>query len=198
MMQLKRFAHQPILLAIFALGLGSACTEEPGEEFEDIEDPVAAAGDESEEPRATCFANCLNSSYVGGACSGTCQAFDQICVGSSSDLGYWTCNGVEKGSCPSANNFCAAPPNAALTYIRQVEGNCAQGPQVGFSAAGSSAGSAPIVQYRWDFDNNGTIDATTQSAWKNYSPIYGDRTACVTVVDASGLTDKACVFVNIC
>ncbi|WP_459193719.1 PKD domain-containing protein [Halosimplex sp. J119] len=68
---------------------------------------------------------------------------------------------------------------------------------VSFDASASSDDRA-VAEYRWDFDGDGTVDRTTDSATATASyDASGEYDATVTVVDEFGNTDTASVAVSV-
>jgi len=64
--------------------------------------------------------------------------------------------------------------------------------------ASGSTGDGDITEYRWDFEGDGTVDATTPTATVTHSyPVAGDYEPTVTVVDASNRTDEATATLSI-
>lgn len=88
---------------------------------------------------------------------------------------------IEKGAPPRITSFSAEPISGAPPL--DVDFTCdAYSPNDG----------GTITEYRWDFDNNGTIDDTTEenTTSHTYSSI-ASWYATVTVVDDAGLTTKS-------
>ncbi|MFQ3293282.1 MAG: PKD repeat protein [Natrialbaceae archaeon] len=81
------------------------------------------------------------------------------------------------------------PPEAALSISPESAG---VGEAVTFDASGSSDPDGDIVEYRWDFDGDGTIDETTTDPTTTRT-FQNEITnvASVTVVDDEGATDTA-------
>ncbi|KAA9107988.1 PQQ-dependent sugar dehydrogenase [Microbacterium rhizomatis] len=105
------------------------------------------------------------------------------------------------------DGFFRANPDAGLYRISYVEGN--KSPQARFTATPQSSSTAPLtvqfdastssdpdgdaITYQWDFDGDGTFDATGVTASNTYTTL-GAYTARLRVTDASGkfsLTSRA-------
>lgn len=67
---------------------------------------------------------------------------------------------------------------------------------VSFDASGSSDPDGTIAQYQWDFDNNGTVDATGATATHTYSAA-GLYAAVLTVTDSTGLKSSFALFITV-
>jgi poly(hydroxyalkanoate) depolymerase family esterase len=67
---------------------------------------------------------------------------------------------------------------------------------VDFDAGGSSDADGSIDSYEWDFQSDGTVDATGETASHTYSST-GTYTATVTVTDDDGATDSASVEITV-
>jgi hypothetical protein len=67
---------------------------------------------------------------------------------------------------------------------------------VSFDASRSFDSDGTIAAYQWDFDSNGTIDATGQSVSHTYSQVR-DYTASLTVVDNDAFSESATVRITI-
>ena len=67
---------------------------------------------------------------------------------------------------------------------------------VSFDASGSSDPDGTIAQYQWDFDNDGTPDATGVKAIHTYTK-PGIYTAVLTVTDSSGLKSSFALFITV-
>jgi Tol biopolymer transport system component len=67
---------------------------------------------------------------------------------------------------------------------------------VSFNASGSSDPDGTISQYEWDFDNNGTVDATGATVTHTYSAA-GLYTAVLTVTDNTGLKSSFALFITV-
>ncbi|NHN49470.1 PKD domain-containing protein [Halostella sp. JP-L12] len=87
-----------------------------------------------------------------------------------------------------------AAPNASLDATPSTANT---GETVTFDASGSSDDDG-IIEYRWDFDGDGKVDRTTESATaeKTYEHA-GEYGATVTVVDTAGQTDTASATVTV-
>jgi Tol biopolymer transport system component len=68
--------------------------------------------------------------------------------------------------------------------------------KVSFNASGSSDPDGTIAQYEWDFDNNGSIDATGVTATHTYSS-PGLYTAVLTVTDNTNLKSKFTLLITV-
>jgi PKD repeat protein len=84
------------------------------------------------------------------------------------------------------------PPTASI----QGPATAAIGEQVTFSAATSTAGSAPISSYIWTFGDGNTAETSESTATTVYAQA-GVYQATVTVVDANGLSDSASTQISI-
>ncbi|MEN3613066.1 PQQ-dependent sugar dehydrogenase [Plantactinospora sp. ZYX-F-223] len=86
------------------------------------------------------------------------------------------------------------PPNAA------AEATPTSGPaplDVSFDAVGSTdPDPGDILEYQWDFTNDGTVDATGLNVTHRY-PSVGTYTARLRVVDFAGLSDTATVQIRV-
>ncbi|WP_415380530.1 VWA domain-containing protein [Halosimplex sp. TS25] len=80
---------------------------------------------------------------------------------------------------------CAPLPDAAFNYTPSSPGS---GEQVSFDGSPSRPNGGAIVEYRWDFDNDGVVDAVGQNATHSYgnSSTYQARLA---VEKGCGATD---------
>jgi len=67
---------------------------------------------------------------------------------------------------------------------------------VNFDGSNSYDGNGPIVSYEWDFDNDGTIDATGVTAGHTYESV-GNYTCKLTVTDDDNLTDSETVEIDV-
>jgi Tol biopolymer transport system component len=67
---------------------------------------------------------------------------------------------------------------------------------VSFDASGSSDPDGTISNYEWDFENDGTVDATGLTATHVY-PIEGIYAAVLTVTDNTGLKSKFTLFITV-
>lgn len=67
---------------------------------------------------------------------------------------------------------------------------------VSFDASGSSDPGGTISQYEWDFENDGTIDATGVTATHTY-PAEGIYVAVLTVTDNTGLKSTFTLFITV-
>ena len=77
------------------------------------------------------------------------------------------------------------PPEAAFSYEPSAPTN---GTVVTFNASGSTDSDGAISSYKWDFDNNGTTDATGEVVTHTYQNT-GDYTVVLAVTDEAGTTD---------
>lgn len=86
-------------------------------------------------------------------------------------------------------------PTADLTHSPS---DPATGETVTFDASGSSDPDGSIVEYRWDFEGDGSVDQTTSDATvdASYSET-GMFDATVTVEDDGGATDQATTTVEV-
>ncbi len=67
---------------------------------------------------------------------------------------------------------------------------------VSFDASGSSDPDGTISQYEWDFDNDGTVDATGATATHAYTN-PGLYAAVLTVTDSTGLKSSFALFITV-
>ncbi len=67
---------------------------------------------------------------------------------------------------------------------------------VSFDASGSSDPDGTITQYQWDFQNDGTIDATGAKVTHTYS-VAGLYAAVLTVTDSTGLKSSFTLFITV-
>lgn len=67
---------------------------------------------------------------------------------------------------------------------------------VSFDASGSSDPDGTISQYEWDFDNDGTVDATGATATHTYTN-PGLYAAVLTVTDSTGLKSSFALFITV-
>ena len=67
---------------------------------------------------------------------------------------------------------------------------------VGFDASGSTVASPPIVSYEWDFDGNGTTDATGVTTVHTFT-IVGTYLVQLTVTDSAVPANKYVAFVTV-
>lgn len=67
---------------------------------------------------------------------------------------------------------------------------------VSFNASGSSDSDGTISQYEWDFNNDGTVDATGVTATHTYSS-PGIYTAVLTITDNTNLKGKFTLFITV-
>lgn len=67
---------------------------------------------------------------------------------------------------------------------------------VSFDASGSSDPDGTIAQYQWDFENDGTVDATGATATHTYSAA-GLYVAVLTVTDNTGLKSSFALFISV-
>ncbi len=88
-----------------------------------------------------------------------------------------------------------AAPSAELTHSPS---NPETNETVTFDASGSADADGSIVEYRWDFESDGTIDEITASATATHAyPFSGDIVVTVTVVDDDGAVGLASTFVSV-
>ena len=85
------------------------------------------------------------------------------------------------------------PPTASFTYSPTSP---APGETITFDASGSSDPDGTIASYEWDFDGDGTTDATGQSVTTTYSTT-GDETVTLTVTDNESATDSTSQTVTV-
>ena len=83
-------------------------------------------------------------------------------------------------------DFIFGPPTASFTFSPV---NPAPGEQVSFDASASRDDDGQIVQYEWDFEDEGTFDATEVTATTTY-PTVGTFTIRLRVTDDDGLTNE--------
>ncbi len=67
---------------------------------------------------------------------------------------------------------------------------------VSFDASGSSDPDGTIAQYQWDFENDGTVDATGVTVTHTY-PTAGIYAAVLTVTDSAGLKSSFALFITV-
>ncbi|MCL6642065.1 MAG: PKD domain-containing protein [Candidatus Bipolaricaulota bacterium] len=67
---------------------------------------------------------------------------------------------------------------------------------VSFDASGSSDPDGTIAQYEWDFDNDGTVDATGATVSHTYTSA-GLYVAVLTVTDSTGLKSSFALFITV-
>ncbi len=67
---------------------------------------------------------------------------------------------------------------------------------VSFDASGSSDPDGTISQYEWDFNNDGTVDATGVTVTHTFSTA-GLYTVVLTVTDSTGLKSSFALFINV-
>jgi PKD repeat protein len=80
-------------------------------------------------------------------------------------------------------------PSAVLDY---APSNPTAGESVSFDASGSTDADGAIATYEWDFDGDGTVDATTADPRVTHAyAATGEYDATVTVSDGAGATDAA-------
>jgi len=77
------------------------------------------------------------------------------------------------------------PPTAAFSYTPDQP---QEGEQVTFDASASSDPNGVVSSYQWDFDGDGTIDATGETATHTYSD-GGQYMATLTVTDDDGVSN---------
>ncbi|WP_340104875.1 PKD domain-containing protein [Rhodohalobacter sp. 8-1] len=78
-------------------------------------------------------------------------------------------------------------PSASFTFDPSTP---TVGETLTFDASGSGDLDGTIVEYRWDFDNNGQTEATGQTTSFSFSKV-GDKLVTLTVVDDDGATGSA-------
>ena len=96
-------------------------------------------------------------------------------------------------ACPPEPNGGLLPPSACFTFTPSS-------PQVGelvsYDAGCSTPGDGPIVQYQWDFNNDGIYDSgLVTTPWWFVAP--GTHTVVLRVTDINGLTDETSQPVNV-
>lgn len=88
-----------------------------------------------------------------------------------------------------------APPNASF---ESTPGSPTAEDPVRFDASSSVDPDGTVETYRWDFDGDGTVDATTEMPTVNHTYATGGRTrASLTVVDGDGLNDTTTTSVRV-
>ncbi|MCS3669261.1 PKD repeat protein [Salinibacter ruber] len=96
------------------------------------------------------------------------------------------------GDGPSGKTFqidVNAPPAASFSFAPSDPN---VGETVTFDASGSEDPDGSVVEYRWDFNNDGQVEETTQSATTTVSfSSAGEKTVGLTVVDDDGATGEA-------
>ena len=99
-----------------------------------------------------------------------------------------------RGSTTLTWGVCLQDPIASFTNTPSTA-NC--GESISFDGSGSSAlGGAAIVSYEWDYENDGTIDATGVTNNYSYSST-GSYTVALTVTDDQGSTNTTTSVVTI-
>jgi len=99
-------------------------------------------------------------------------------------INYWaTDTSVDDGNEQPTASFTSSPDSPGA------------GQQVSFDASGSSDDSS-IVSYEWDFDGNGTIDATGEQVTNTFDTA-GDYDVTLTVTDDDGATDTTTETVTV-
>ncbi|WP_276258680.1 PKD domain-containing protein [Haloglomus litoreum] len=84
---------------------------------------------------------------------------------------------------------CGGSTNGAPTARFDPPANPEVGQTVSFDASASDDSDGSIVEYRWDFDGDGTVESTTTSATASHSyASAGEYDAELTVVDDDGAT----------
>ena len=86
-----------------------------------------------------------------------------------------------------------APPKASFSYTPSQPST---GEQVTFDASNSTDPDGTIVSYEWDFDGDGTVDATGETATHSYDP-SGNYTATLQVTDSDGATNTTSQTVRV-
>ncbi len=90
-------------------------------------------------------------------------------------------------------DFIWGPPTASFDFSPT---NPAPGDQVGFDAGASRDDDGQIVQYEWDFEDDGTFDASGVTATTTY-PTAGIFTARLRVTDNDGLINEITVAIDV-
>jgi len=85
------------------------------------------------------------------------------------------------------------PPTAAFTYTPDQP---QAGEQITFDASASSDPNGVIASYEWDFDGDGTTDATGETVTHTYSD-GGQYTATLTVTDDDSVTNATTVTIDV-
>jgi PKD repeat protein len=87
------------------------------------------------------------------------------------------------------------PPTAEFTFSPTSP---TVGEEVSFDASASTDSDGSIVEYRWDFDGDGSVDATTQSPTTTHTfSTAGDHAVTLTVVDDDGATNSTTQTVSV-
>jgi PKD repeat protein len=95
-----------------------------------------------------------------------------------------------------ANIIVNPPPNQAPISNPGGPYTGAEGSAISFNGTGSSDPDGDALTYKWDFDNDGIVDATTATASHTY-PDNGSYTARLTVDDGKGGSNSKTVAVTI-
>ena len=95
-----------------------------------------------------------------------------------------------------ANIIVNPPPNQAPVSNPGGPYTGSEGSAIGFNGTASSDPDGDALTYKWDFDNDGIVDATTATASHAY-PDNGSYTAKLTVEDGKGGTNSKTVAVTV-
>ena len=156
--------------------------------------------DDADAPQSAAEASSIPAagSYSFSSASGSAAAerlqFSRASVITGNNY-YWI-RPVHQGVEGIASNLVFAIPLSPEAPLADITADPATGIaplQVTLDASGSTDANADIDHYDWDFENDGTYDATTTTASiiRNYGG--GPWTAKVRVVDSGGLSDTATV-----
>jgi PKD repeat protein len=88
------------------------------------------------------------------------------------------------------------PPNQSPVSNPGGPYTSTEGSAISFDGTSSSDPDGDALTYKWDFDNDGTVDATTATASHTY-PDNGSYTAKLTVEDGKGGTNSVTVGVTV-
>ncbi|MFA4814807.1 MAG: PKD domain-containing protein [Candidatus Gracilibacteria bacterium] len=91
------------------------------------------------------------------------------------------------------------PPTAKIETDPELSSGAVSGPvplEVSFDASGSTDPEDDIVNYEWDFENDGTVDETGNEATYTYSEV-GEYEARLITTDSAGNTDETMVIVEV-
>lgn len=99
-----------------------------------------------------------------------------------------TANNAQDTGTGQYESPCAPLPTASFTTDRS-------GQTISFNASESSSNGGQLVEYRWDFTNNGQVDATGVTATNTYNE-DGPIEAKLTVVKGCGALDRKVEIVN--
>ncbi|WP_444542647.1 HYR-like domain-containing protein, partial [Flavobacterium orientale] len=102
----------------------------------------------------------------------------------------YTCNAYNKSQCEfGGNTIIAAPLAVQFDYTA-----CRVGNQTTVNFDSTTNGGIPPYTYVWDFDTNGTTDATIDNPTHVYNSLT--NTATLTVTDSQNLTSSFVVVIN--